>query len=118
MTKETEAPAPVIGDPRPSGEAGPAGDQRAAGEEGPAGDPRPGGSETLEAPTEPRPDSFDVVAARRAVGDVPAATDPPAGEPIEQAPVAARKIAAKRAPASPVTKTVRGGKGSSSRRRT
>lgn len=115
MTKETEQ-TPVIGDPRPSGEEGPAGDQRAAGEEGIAGDPRPGGSETLEAPTEPRPDSFEQVAARRAAGDL--GTDLAPNEPVEGAPVAARKIAAKRTPASKVAKTVRGGKSSTTRRRT
>lgn len=37
----------VIGDPRPSGQEGPAGDQRAAGEEGPAGDPRQAGEASV-----------------------------------------------------------------------
>lgn len=36
----------VIGDPRKSGEEGPAGDQRKPGEDSPAGDPRPTGKST------------------------------------------------------------------------
>lgn len=43
-------PDVVIGDPRPSGEEGPAGDQREAGADGPAGDPRPGGEATMPKP--------------------------------------------------------------------
>ena len=39
----------VIGDPRQSGEEGPAGDQREAGESGPAGDPREGGQAEVKA---------------------------------------------------------------------
>lgn len=42
-----------IGDPRPSGQPGPAGDQRPSGSDAPAGDPRPAGAETLAPPYDP-----------------------------------------------------------------